>query len=336
MQLELQIAYPMFTFAYSTKTNSTSRTKNHRTATMAPNKGATLSGMVDSISDDEFGRTDVDMMLTPDSQRENNPPTKRKTARPKAATAAAPNKVTKPKVVARRTSGVSMPKKKATAAVAKKKERKALEERTNVPTDGNETEEVDEFDEVPEKMKRAAKGAKVETAAAKQVKKGRKGKAAELEAESILERPVKSTKAPAAAQKKAGRPKRAPSPEIEETQADTMDVEQTEMPDTEETSILEPEPEPVWKAVSRVPATQARSSSRQPESLALRHRRAGSASDTERAGDPALRRKLGEMTKKFENLDLKYRNLKELGMNESSSNFEKLRKSSERKAKGKC
>ncbi|KIW32813.1 uncharacterized protein PV07_04333 [Cladophialophora immunda] len=54
-------------------------------------------------------------------------------------------------------------------------------------------------------------------------------------------------------------------------------------------------------------------------------RRAGSASDTER-GDPNLRRKLGDVTRKFENVDLKYRNLKEVGIHEANANMEKLRK----------
>ncbi|KAG9780195.1 hypothetical protein KCU88_g3807, partial [Aureobasidium melanogenum] len=56
-------------------------------------------------------------------------------------------------------------------------------------------------------------------------------------------------------------------------------------------------------------------------------RRAGSASDTDnRGGDPNLRRKLGDITRKFENVDLKYRNLKEVGIHEASTNMEKLRK----------
>ncbi|OAG43876.1 hypothetical protein AYO21_01728 [Fonsecaea monophora] len=57
-------------------------------------------------------------------------------------------------------------------------------------------------------------------------------------------------------------------------------------------------------------------------------RRAGSASDTER-GDPNLRRKLGDITRKFENVDLKYRNLKEVGIHEANANMEKLRKQCE-------
>ncbi|OAP60003.1 hypothetical protein AYL99_05005 [Fonsecaea erecta] len=54
-------------------------------------------------------------------------------------------------------------------------------------------------------------------------------------------------------------------------------------------------------------------------------RRAGSASDTERS-NPNLRRKLGDITRKFENVDLKYRNLKEVGINEANANMERLRK----------
>jgi hypothetical protein len=54
-------------------------------------------------------------------------------------------------------------------------------------------------------------------------------------------------------------------------------------------------------------------------------RRAGSASDTER-GDPNLRRKLGDITRKYENIELKYRNLKEAGVSEACANVEKIRK----------
>ena len=59
-------------------------------------------------------------------------------------------------------------------------------------------------------------------------------------------------------------------------------------------------------------------------------RRVGSASDTERGGgDPNLRRKLGDITRKFENIDLKYRNLKDVGVSEANTNMDKLRKQCE-------
>jgi chromosome segregation ATPase len=71
---------------------------------------------------------------------------------------------------------------------------------------------------------------------------------------------------------------------------------------------------------------RAGSSTRQESTF---RRRAGSASDTERGGDPNLRRKLGDITRKFENVDLKYRNLKEVGISEANANMEKLRKQCE-------
>jgi hypothetical protein len=57
---------------------------------------------------------------------------------------------------------------------------------------------------------------------------------------------------------------------------------------------------------------------------------AGNASDGERmGGDPSLRRKLGDVTRKFENIDLKYRNLKDVGIVEANANMDKIRKQCE-------
>ncbi|EED18282.1 chromosome segregation protein (Pcs1), putative [Talaromyces stipitatus ATCC 10500] len=47
------------------------------------------------------------------------------------------------------------------------------------------------------------------------------------------------------------------------------------------------------------------------------------------SSDPDLRRKLGDMTKKYETLELKYRNLREIGIVEANANFEKIRKQCE-------
>lgn len=51
-------------------------------------------------------------------------------------------------------------------------------------------------------------------------------------------------------------------------------------------------------------------------------------------GDPALRRRLGEMTQKYESLEHKYRDLKEVAVREAERNFDKLKKQSEEKSKG--
>ncbi|CEJ55362.1 hypothetical protein PMG11_01625 [Penicillium brasilianum] len=49
----------------------------------------------------------------------------------------------------------------------------------------------------------------------------------------------------------------------------------------------------------------------------------------EQSGDPDLRRKIGEITKKHDALESKYRNLREIGVVEANTNMEKLRKQCE-------
>ncbi|KGO70919.1 Monopolin complex, subunit Csm1/Pcs1 [Penicillium italicum] len=51
--------------------------------------------------------------------------------------------------------------------------------------------------------------------------------------------------------------------------------------------------------------------------------------DSEQGGDPELRRRLGELTKKHDALESKYRNLREIGIVEANTNMEKLRKQNE-------
>lgn len=57
-------------------------------------------------------------------------------------------------------------------------------------------------------------------------------------------------------------------------------------------------------------------------------------SSSDHDSDPSLRRRLGEMTKKYESLELKYRDLREVAVREAESNFDKLKKQSEEKTKG--
>ena len=113
----------------------------------------------------------------------------------------------------------------------------------------------------------------------------------------------------------ASRSKAATRPVIPEPQAEPMDTEA----EGQEHSEIAALPPPKSRA-------RAGSSTRQENTF---RRRAGSASDTERGGDPNLRRKLGDVTRKFENIDLKYRNLKEVGISEANANMEKLRKQCE-------
>lgn len=54
-----------------------------------------------------------------------------------------------------------------------------------------------------------------------------------------------------------------------------------------------------------------------------------SSAANEQGGDPDLRRKIGEITKKHDALESRYRNLREIGVVEANANMEKLRKQCE-------
>jgi hypothetical protein len=103
----------------------------------------------------------------------------------------------------------------------------------------------------------------------------------------------------------------AARPTVEEPQPESMDTE-TEAHDQSELAPLPPKP-------------RSRAGSRIRQEATFRWR-AGSASDTERPGEPNLRRKLGDITRKFENIDLKYRTLRDVGIVEANANVDKLRK----------
>ncbi|KAL8799841.1 MAG: hypothetical protein Q9182_005590 [Xanthomendoza sp. 2 TL-2023] len=113
---------------------------------------------------------------------------------------------------------------------------------------------------------------------------------------------------------------------IPDTQEVAMDVEPAE------SSTQNEEGEEVPQSVFReTKNAQADSRPRQP---LVFPKLAGDLSDHERGvGDAALRRKLGEMTKKLENLDMKYKRITEVGIKEAEANFDKLKLSSEAKSK---
>jgi FtsZ-binding cell division protein ZapB len=187
---------------------------------------------------------------------------------------------------------------------APKQSRQALKDRTNLPSDG---EDVDEEEETAKPKKRT------KTAATRKPK----GKAAET-------------------------PRIMP-----ETQQDPEDIEQSiEMAD--EQSELAPLPAPVASRQAPRPRSSStqpiqpppvrassRATSAQPGYPQPRER-TGSISGTERerrGGDPILRRQLKEMTKKYEDVNLKYQNLQEIGKSSADTNFDKLKRASDEKAK---
>jgi hypothetical protein len=53
-------------------------------------------------------------------------------------------------------------------------------------------------------------------------------------------------------------------------------------------------------------------------------------------GDPALRRRLGDVTKKYESLELRYRDLRDVAIRDAEQNFDRLKKTTDQRANGKC
>ncbi|KAJ5373750.1 Monopolin complex subunit Csm1/Pcs1 [Penicillium concentricum] len=111
-------------------------------------------------------------------------------------------------------------------------------------------------------------------------------------------------------------------PEVEDSQ-------QTEQPaELVDGAIIHEEP--AYNPKSMSPAKNARSRLsmlRNSQDSSPRKRKLG-GTDSEQ-GDPELRRRLGELTKKYDSLESKYRNLREIGIVEANTNMEKLRKQSE-------
>ena len=315
---------------------------------------ASLSGLVDTEMEEDT--LNMDAFPTPDSNQENVG-SGRKKGRPAKATA---KKVTKSKTVGRRASGDSIPPKKAAPKKKTVAKRAPLKEKTSAQH-AEDTEEVDEFagegnqdfagclvtTKQPAKRKAPARKAGkkpgkqskktpmeqikvVEEESAQQPKAV--GKDGEFEYTPTATRQKKRPGRPAAQKSKANMGQTAEEPRqqekiIPETQV-AMDVDQSESPEEDEEDE-EALPQSVFRQTNN-----AREKTHQRQPLVSR-KRASSASDNERGGsDPATRRKLGEMTTKFEKLDMKYRTLREEGIKEANANFEKYKTLSQANAKG--
>ena len=285
---------------------------------MAKGKGiASLSEMVDTDEEDDIFNGDA--LQSPDSNQENGG------ARRKGTKAQTTTKRPTKKKAALERAGVT----KSSTAARPGKKRAPLKDHTKQQY-ADETEEADEFaaqtegdtvmDDVVEPRGAAKKSAPAKkgdqptkkTTGRRPAEPQRDG---EFEYTPTTAKVAKSTKtAPIPMKKKI----------IHETQPPTES--DPSLPPEEEDSN-EASPDLPRSTLRHQPSSRNTSQRRQP--LPPR-RRANSASDTDH--DPTTRRKLGEMTLKFESLDLKYRNLREVGIKQAESNFEKLRLQSDAKS----
>lgn len=227
--------------------------------------------------------------------------------------------------------------KKPTATTKAKSKREALKDRTNLQ-DGTDGEEED-ANEAPAK-KRSRKSKTVEDEEEPKTKKVKTVKSAsdKESSEAAVAKPIVT--------KKAAPKKRVASTEalrmIPETQPVEEDVSQSI--EVEEESELPNAPEvlpPVTvhqhkrqRSTSQQPQApqyvRARSTSQQPRAFS----REGSAALADRRlADAEARRKLTEMTSKYEDMRLRYESLSELGNSTAESNFDKLKRATDERAK---
>ncbi|KAL8775281.1 MAG: hypothetical protein Q9209_000288 [Squamulea sp. 1 TL-2023] len=311
-----------------------------------PKVATTRSSPMEIDMEEEM--TMPDALPTPESNQENAKPTGKGRGKGKAAASATTK--AKPKQ-----GGTVAAKKKAAPKKTGPKRAPLMEQSNN--QNPEDTEEVDEFDEeaqggkegdlsaasadelipVKEPAKKARAAAKGKTQPNKkqtdseilqQIKDTTKD--GEFEYTPVTARQIKPPKKP------RGRPPANPAKAVPESQ-----IFQKVIPDTQEVA-MEDEPaqaltqseadEEIPQSVfRRTNNAQSNVRSTQP---AVTRKQTDYPRDNEReGGDPALRRKLGEMTKNFESLELKYKKLTDVGIKEAEANFERLRLSSEAKSK---
>lgn len=140
---------------------------------------------------------------------------------------------------------------------------------------------------------------------------------------------------PAAKRGRKPKPKVEAAPtelEIPETQPVEEEIPETQAPETTELSVeeydqvedLPPHPRPGSSSVQR----------HQSHSVFGASRRTVPASDSE-IHEPSMRRRVGELNRKYESLEAKYRDLREIGVKEAERNYDRLKKQSEEKANSK-
>lgn len=274
---------------------------------------STLLDLTDSDSD--FSRVDVPKKLG------------KMPAEKKPRGRAAANRVTKaePKPATRRADS------KKAAVVEQELERQALAEKvTNQApksTRGRKAKKVAEKEEKEEEET----GDVLATPPGSDEPARKKGGRGRPRKESVVPDSIQKNDAPI--NTKRGRRRKAEDPvpqpdepsEIPETQADdAMDVDDTEEQDHVEDL-------PTFSRLSVPPSVQHINSYHVPLSASKR-----STSSLSLESDPSIRRRLGEMTKKYETLEVKYKDLRNVAVTEAEKSFDRLKKTSEDRAQGMC
>ena len=297
-----------------------------------------ISEMIDTDIEDGTLAAEHDALPTPDSNQENAP-TRKRGGRGKATT----KRFTKPRVT--RHSGDSLKVTKAPPKAKAGRSRAPLKEKTNLK-DVEETEEVEEFeasvneDTAMDELvapKPPAKRKASDKKAGRPAKKPALSQTHEKKKDGEFEYTPTTARQTKAVNKKSGQ--QAQNSGLSEDQAVTepgRTIPETQVPkeneapeDNDDDENEDALPQSVFRKTNTVHNTGRQ------RQMIVPAGRAGSTSDAERSSnDPGTRRRLGEMTRKFENLDMKYRNLREVGIKEAEARLSEYKTQSQAKAKG--
>lgn len=292
---------------------------------------ASLSGLAGSDGADA-------MQVTGDAgQRENERPAKKPRGRPRSKSVETkPPAQTKvqaqaPDIAPKRASKRGRPKgsrNSAQGATQEARESKGGYEEIKDEVEVQEPESVaasnDELDDAPVATKTNPMAKSAKPAATRGRKKASAGKQVQTDGEfEYTPRATRQVQPPAKPQEQSEQPKRqsrhihwtGPSGVAAETEQDGMEVI--------EESILHEEPV-VPRSASASPLKGRRSSQRGPGSSPAK-KKLGVSTDDDQIGEPELRRRLGDLTKKYDTLENRYRNLREIGIVEANANMDKLR-----------
>ncbi|KAI2636997.1 chromosome segregation protein Csm1/Pcs1-domain-containing protein [Hypomontagnella submonticulosa] len=120
-----------------------------------------------------------------------------------------------------------------------------------------------------------------------------------------------------------------PEPEIPETQPVEEEIPETQAIEVTELSVEEYDQVEDLPTHNRVGFSSAQRL--QSHNIVGASRRTVAASDSE-LHEPSMRRRVGDLTRKYESLEAKYRDLREIGVKEAERNYDRLKKQSEEKA----
>ncbi|PLB50606.1 hypothetical protein P170DRAFT_508763 [Aspergillus steynii IBT 23096] len=203
----------------------------------------------------------------------------------------------------------------------------------NAPTANGQ---VDDAQEAP-KSKKPTRAAK--SAGTRGRKKGSTGNQLKTDGEfEYTPSAARQTKSPGKAKEPSEQPEQSEQPKRQQrktrmqTEADNeapeTENEAPDVPEVVEETMLQEEPV-LPRAASASPTKRRQSTQRNLLSSPAKRRSATIGEDDKNGGEPELRRKIGELTRKCDTLESRYRTLKEIGIVEANANMDKLRKQCE-------